>query len=523
MATKVEFDKNIDNICSQINFAVNLMSKVYNIDEQTILDIIISRFGCKGDCCTDETVDVDKVEEKPKKKTTKKAKKEEEKIEEKPKKKSTKKAKKEEEKEKASKEVGICEYVFTKGPRQGYMCEKETEGEKYCDLHLPPEGVILKKHIRTILNREIWYNVHPPTGFVMDNENPIGAIGVANKPGIDNTDRTLTSKGFYTLRESDRAICNRWGFNYREDWESVDPVIEDEKHEEEEVVEKKPQRIVVYTDGACPNNGKKGAIGGVGVWFGENDSRNVSERLPGEKQTNQRAEIYAAIRALQMLEGTPGVVEICTDSMYVINAMTQWIAGWMLKKWKDVENADLFQKLQDLACKRTMVWTHVKGHSGIHGNEMADKLAVNGCKMDMTEDKGKEKADTSKTVTRSESKSKVNISDLKEKLKAINKGAVPAKEETKVRVSSNMTKKGKAQVDVYYYKTEDDSIVVSSTSNDEDMEFLSEHFNGKKFELAAEKMDPTHRVALPDARRKKKGIVKIAKRKAQEEEADDDE
>ena len=97
----------------------------------------------------------------------------------------------------------------------------------------------------------------------MDNENPIGAIGVANKPGIDNTDRTLTSRGFYTMRESDRAICNRWGFNYREDWESVDPVIEDEKHEEEEVVEKKPQRIVVYTDGACPYNGKKGAIGCV--------------------------------------------------------------------------------------------------------------------------------------------------------------------------------------------------------------------------------------------------------------------
>ncbi len=522
MASNPDFNKNIDNICSYINFSVNLMSKVYDMDEASILEAVLSRFIHKDDCCASEAVIVDDVEEKPKKKSKKTKE-----VKEKPKKKS-KKAKKEEEevieekieetKEEApAKEVGMCEYVFSKGTRQGYMCEKETDGESYCDLHKPDEGTVHKKHIKTILNREIWFNVHPPTGFVVDNENPIGVIGVANKPGIDAVDRVLTSRGFYTLRESDRVICKRWGFNYRSDWENVDPVIDEEKVKEEEEEVKKPQRIVVYTDGACPNNGKKDAIGGVGVWFGDNDSRNVSERLPGDKQTNQRAEIYATIRALQVLEGTPGVVEICTDSMYVINAMTQWIAGWMLKKWADVQNADLFQKLQELACKRTIIWTHVKGHSGIHGNEMADKLAVAGCKTDeeaSEEKKGKEKV---------ESKSKANISELKEKLKNINKGAVPSKSETKTKVSANAPKKGKAQVDVYYYKTEDDSIVVSSTSVEEDLEFLCEHFSGKKFELSAEKMDPTHRVALPDSRRKKKGIVKVTKRKAQEEEQDDDE
>jgi len=47
---------------------------------------------------------------------------------------------------------------------------------------------------------------------------------------------------------------------------------------------------VIYTDGACPNNGKDGARAGIGVWFGRNDPRNISERCPGD-QTNNRAEM----------------------------------------------------------------------------------------------------------------------------------------------------------------------------------------------------------------------------------------
>lgn len=49
--------------------------------------------------------------------------------------------------------------------------------------------------------------------------------------------------------------------------------------------------IVVYTDGACEGNGQIGSEAGVGVYFGDNDPRNVSEPLEGEKQTNQRAEL----------------------------------------------------------------------------------------------------------------------------------------------------------------------------------------------------------------------------------------
>ncbi len=49
--------------------------------------------------------------------------------------------------------------------------------------------------------------------------------------------------------------------------------------------------LIVYTDGACTGNGKANPIAGVGAYFGPNDPRNISELLPGEKQTNQRAEL----------------------------------------------------------------------------------------------------------------------------------------------------------------------------------------------------------------------------------------
>jgi ribonuclease HI len=80
---------------------------------------------------------------------------------------------------------------------------------------------------------------------------------------------------------------------------------------------------VVYTDGSCLSNGKGDgvAVAGIGVFFGDGDVRNLAEPLAGARQTNQRAEITAAIRALELLHGTRGDVEIRTDSHYVIKGI----------------------------------------------------------------------------------------------------------------------------------------------------------------------------------------------------------
>ncbi|CAG8489459.1 34460_t:CDS:2 [Racocetra persica] len=130
--------------------------------------------------------------------------------------------------------------------------------------------------------------------------------------------------------------------------------------------------INVWTDGYCKRNGLSDAIGSIGVFFGNNDSRNLSERLPGEQQTNNRAEIYAAIRALEICDKKENLI-INTDSNYVIISRD-------VKKPKT--NFDLVNRFNDLIKEREekTYLKHVKGHSGIYGNEQADKLAYLGSK-----------------------------------------------------------------------------------------------------------------------------------------------
>ena len=48
---------------------------------------------------------------------------------------------------------------------------------------------------------------------------------------------------------------------------------------------------MVFTDGACPNNGKTGFRAGIGVRWNHGHKINVSARVRGEKQTNSVAEI----------------------------------------------------------------------------------------------------------------------------------------------------------------------------------------------------------------------------------------
>ncbi|KAJ1656393.1 hypothetical protein IWQ61_004037 [Dispira simplex] len=140
----------------------------------------------------------------------------------------------------------------------------------------------------------------------------------------------------------------------------------------------------VYTDGAAPQNGKKGCTAGVGVYFGPNDPRNVSEPLDQGRPTNQRAELQAIQRALEKIPADEAV-NIHTDSQYSIKCYEEWSKNWERNNWKnskgaDVENQDLIQNTLKTLQERTAPtkFTHVKGHSGIHGNEMADQLAREG-------------------------------------------------------------------------------------------------------------------------------------------------
>jgi ribonuclease HI len=139
------------------------------------------------------------------------------------------------------------------------------------------------------------------------------------------------------------------------------------------------ESIEIYTDGACFNNGKRNAKCGSGVWFGENDHRNLAISVPGELQSNQIGELAATIAAIQAV---PKFVplKIISDSNYVINGLTKHLPTWENIGWISISNAPFFKKAAYLLKRRTAT-THfrwVKGHSGNRGNEGSDALAKEG-------------------------------------------------------------------------------------------------------------------------------------------------
>ncbi|RHZ81409.1 hypothetical protein Glove_120g71 [Diversispora epigaea] len=152
-------------------------------------------------------------------------------------------------------------------------------------------------------------------------------------------------------------------------------------------------KLIVWTDGCSLNNGRRGARAGVGVFWSVNDPRNLSEKLPGPRQTNNRAEIMAIIRALETCPSDNVTLEIKTDSVYVMKAYKSWIPNWEKNGWKnkakkDVENKDLFTRMIRLIRARPgkVLISHVPGHKGIAGNEAADRLANLGALEDETID-----------------------------------------------------------------------------------------------------------------------------------------
>ena len=138
----------------------------------------------------------------------------------------------------------------------------------------------------------------------------------------------------------------------------------------------------VYTDGSCSNNGKVNAIAGIGIYFGENDSRNVSQRVIG-KQTNNTAELTAIIHLYDIIENdilSGKKIGIVTDSIYAIRCATTYGKKCKENGWKDIPNKELVKKIFELYNKPNITFLHVMAHTNkkdIHsiGNDGADKLA----------------------------------------------------------------------------------------------------------------------------------------------------
>src|SRR5580693_883351 len=133
--------------------------------------------------------------------------------------------------------------------------------------------------------------------------------------------------------------------------------------------------VVIYTDGACSGNPGRGGWGAVLRWNGTQRELHGGEPLT----TNNRMELMAAIHALETLT-RPSRVVMHTDSKYVLDGITKWIAGWQRNGWRTsakqpVKNEDLWRRLVAALDGHEVSWQWVKGHAGEEGNERADELA----------------------------------------------------------------------------------------------------------------------------------------------------
>jgi ribonuclease HI len=138
------------------------------------------------------------------------------------------------------------------------------------------------------------------------------------------------------------------------------------------------RRVKIWTDGACSGNPGPGGYGAI-LQFGERER----ELSGGESATtNNRMELMAAIVALEALT-RPCAVDLHTDSQYVRNGVTQWIAGWKARGWKTadrkpVKNVELWRRLEEASERHEVEWHWVRGHAGDEMNERADALARTG-------------------------------------------------------------------------------------------------------------------------------------------------
>lgn len=137
----------------------------------------------------------------------------------------------------------------------------------------------------------------------------------------------------------------------------------------------KPE-VEIYTDGACSGNPGPGGWAAV-LLFGPH-KKEISGFVA--ETTNQRMEMYAAVKALSELK-RPCRVKLYSDSAYLINAFTLgWVENWQRNGWlnakkEPVSNKDLWKKLIRLNEKHEVEWIKVAGHSDNELNNRCDALA----------------------------------------------------------------------------------------------------------------------------------------------------
>lgn len=137
------------------------------------------------------------------------------------------------------------------------------------------------------------------------------------------------------------------------------------------------KNVTLYTDGACSGNPGPGGYGAILIY------RGIEKEISGGElnTTNNKMEIMAVIKGLEMLR-EPCNVTIYSDSAYVVNSIEKgWVYSWKRNNWvksdkTKVKNVDLWNRLLELMKLHNITFIKVKGHADNEYNNRCDRLAV---------------------------------------------------------------------------------------------------------------------------------------------------
>lgn len=131
--------------------------------------------------------------------------------------------------------------------------------------------------------------------------------------------------------------------------------------------------IYLFTDGAASGNPGPGGYGVVLICGPARKEMSGGFALT----TNNRMELLAVIKGLEAIKWENAIVEVWSDSSYVVKALTEgWLDKWIAKNWKNVKNPDLWQRFLPLYRSHRVTFHWLKGHAGHPENERCDRLAV---------------------------------------------------------------------------------------------------------------------------------------------------
>lgn len=170
---------------------------------------------------------------------------------------------------------------------------------------------------------------------------------------------------------------------------SIHNSLEKFLEENKEKIVINPDTIIIYTDGACKNNGSKSKYvsAGIGVHFSQDNyvqMHDISKKLDIDSPTNNKAELIAILFALQECHkhNINKKIIIYTDSQYSIDAITKWYDQWVkTDNLKNKKNVSFIRSIKTIMKTLDVSFIHIRGHTKKQdkhsiGNERADNLAT---------------------------------------------------------------------------------------------------------------------------------------------------